>query len=58
MLTVVAIGSRESSMQSAQVIAQLGGGILANVLNPPEDIPATVQSKMGKSSLMRNQELC
>jgi len=41
-----AIGSRESSMQSAQVIAQLGGGILANVLNPPEDIPATVQSKM------------
>lgn len=40
-----AIGSRESSMQIAQVIAQFGGGILASVLPPAEDIPATVQGK-------------
>lgn len=40
------IGSRESGMQTAQVVAQLGGGIMADVLDPPEDIPATVQSKM------------
>lgn len=37
-------------MQTAQVIAQFGGGILASVLPPAEDIPATVQGKMGKSS--------
>ena len=38
-------------MQSGQVIAQLGGGILANVLPPPEDLPATVKSRQGKSDL-------
>lgn len=46
---VSAIGTRESSMQCAQVIAQFGGGILASVLDPPEDIPASVQGKMGES---------
>ncbi|KAK4936825.1 hypothetical protein LTR66_015287, partial [Elasticomyces elasticus] len=40
------IGSRESSMQTAQVIAQFGGGMMPVVLNPPEDIPATVRSAM------------
>lgn len=42
-----AIGSRESSMQTGQVIAQFGGGVLASVLPPAEDIPATVEGKMG-----------
>lgn len=35
-------------MQCAQIVAEFGGGILASVLNPPEDIPATVQAKMGE----------
>lgn len=34
-------------MQCAQVIASFGGGILASVLVPPEEIPANVQSKQG-----------
>lgn len=46
----LAIGSQESSMQTAQVIAQFGGGVLASVLPPAEDVPATVQGKMGKCS--------
>ncbi|MBA7492193.1 hypothetical protein ES702_02742 [subsurface metagenome] len=37
-------------MQVAQVIAQFGGGILASVLPPPEDIPATVQAAQGQYS--------
>lgn len=35
-------------MQTAQVVASFGGGIIASVLNPPEGIPATVEAKMGK----------
>lgn len=46
---LLAIGTHESSMQTGQVIVQFGGGILASVLPPPEDLPATVESKMGKS---------
>ena len=36
-------------MQVAQVLAQLGGGFFSSSLSPPEDIPATVTGKMGKS---------
>ncbi|KAK5952498.1 hypothetical protein OHC33_006542 [Knufia fluminis] len=39
------IGTRESSMQAAQVVVQFGGGILSSVLPPPEDVPASVQAK-------------
>ena len=51
-LTVAAIGRRDSSMQVAQVLAQLGGGFFANTLPPPEDIPATVTGKMSKQYLL------
>jgi hypothetical protein len=47
-LTLAAIGERESSMQVAQVLAQLGGGFFASSFSIPEDIPATVNGKMGK----------
>lgn len=40
-----AIGTRESSMQCAQVVSEFGGGILASVMTPPDDIPATVRGK-------------
>ena len=36
-------------MNAAQVLAQLGGGYMANVLAPPEDLPATVTSTWGES---------
>ena len=45
-----AIGTRDSTMNTAQVLAQLGGGYIANVLSPPEDLPATVNSKWSKLS--------
>jgi len=48
-LMPAAIGARESGMQCAQVIAEFGGGILVSTLSPPEDIPASVQGKSGKS---------
>ena len=45
-----AIGDRDTAMQTAQVLAQLGGGFFACTLFVPDDIPATVSGKMGKSS--------
>lgn len=47
-LTLIAIGSRDSGMQCAQIITSFGGGILADVLTPPEDIPANVNGGMGE----------
>lgn len=35
-------------MQTAQVVASFGGGIIASTLPPPEEIPATVNSQMRK----------
>ncbi|EXJ81282.1 hypothetical protein A1O3_07572 [Capronia epimyces CBS 606.96] len=40
-----AIGSRDSQLNSAQVLVQLGGGTLAVVIPPIADIPATVNAK-------------
>jgi hypothetical protein len=35
-------------MKVGQVLEQLGGGFIASVLAPPDDLPATVNSKQGK----------
>ncbi len=43
-----AIGERDTAMNTAQVLAQLGGGFFACSLFIPEDVPATVNGKMGK----------
>lgn len=43
-----AIGQRETAMNVAQVLVQLGGGVFACSLSVPEDIPATVTGKYGK----------
>lgn len=39
-------------MQTAQVLAQLGGGSIASVLEPPADIPATVNAKQVFAALI------
>ena len=43
-----AIGEQETTMQTGQVLAQLGGGFVASSYFIPEDMPATVEGKMGK----------
>ena len=45
---MTAIGSRDATMNTAQVLAQFGGGYIANALTPIEDLPATVNSKQGR----------
>ena len=44
------IGDKDTTMACADVLAQLGGGFIASVLQPPEELPATVSSKFGKSA--------
>lgn len=36
-------------MQTGQVVASFGGGVIATVLPPPEELPATVRSTGGRS---------
>jgi hypothetical protein len=45
---MLAIGERDTAMNTAQVLAQLGGGVMSCSLTMPKDIPATVNGKMGK----------
>ncbi|KAL2438969.1 Dehydrogenase orsE [Exophiala dermatitidis] len=40
-----AIGCRDTQLNTAQVLAQLGGGNMAVVLPPSDEIPATVNAK-------------
>ena len=54
MLTILhpqAISTRDTQLNTAQVLAQLGGGTLAITLRPADEIPATVTVKPGMSTL-------
>jgi hypothetical protein len=39
-------------MQMARVLAELGGGTIVSVLDPPSDIPATVNAKQVFTALI------
>ena len=42
------IGLPESTKPTAEVVSQLGGGMIADVLQPPSDLPAGVEAKNRK----------
>ena len=46
-MSTTAIGLRDTTMNVGQVIVQLGGGKLASVLSPPDDLPSTVNATPG-----------
>lgn len=49
---ILAIGLKESGHKIAEILTKLGGGFIANVLEPPGDLPSGVTSKQGTQALV------
>lgn len=49
---LAAIAIRDTQLNTAQVLGQLGGGKMATALPASDEIPATVTAKSGKAALM------